>query len=210
MVNRFNAIINRYKITTAKYAGGDYNWNVSTINYGTYNGSGPIDNTPSLFVSGIKLHIEPLNDALAQDKFRECEFWGVCGDKDNLGVGNILQLTTGTDFPTFTILQSSEELQYEAFKTPKIGQILDAQQIVYSPVYFDYTVSILPGNPEYKLDPSLDLSIKKAVIFTRPGITEGMLFQDLTVGGAQTIWRIGLVDYRTNLCILHLNLPDRV
>lgn len=210
MVNRFNAIINHYKITTAKYAGGDYNWNASTINYGSYDGSAPVDNTPSLLISGIKLHVEPLNDALAQDKFREAEYWGITGDIANLTPGSILQLVVGSDFPTLTMLQASEELQYEAIKTPKIGQILDAQEIVYAPIYFDYSISILPGNSEYKLNPSLNESIKKVIMFSRPNITEGMIFQDLTPGGAKTRWRIGLVEYGYSLCILHINMNDRI
>lgn len=210
-MNRFNAIINRYKILAAKYAGGDYHWDVFTIAYGSYTGAAPIDNTPSLFTSGIKLHLEPINDALAQDKFREAEYWGLTGDLANFSVGDLLRLSSsGTDFPTMTVLQCSEELQYLTFKTPKVGQILDATSIVYAPVYFDYSISILPGNAEYRLNTSLDESIKKVVMFSRPNVVEGMIFQDLTAGGAKTRWRIGLVEYRDSMMVLHLNFNDRV
>lgn len=206
MANRLSKLEYLYKIYTAKLAGGDYYWNIYAPTYSQ------VDNTwgAATFI-GRKFHAEPTDARLSNDEFRDLELFVVCGDSQTFSAGNILQETTSTDFPVMTVLQNPEMHEVLAMKTSKTGKITDGADDIFINLSFEFTIAFNAGKDEYSHIPtSFNLPIRKAVLYKRSGVTEGMTFWDLTPGqGVQDNWRITLVDYRENIMILHLDRPDR-
>lgn len=190
---------------TAKLAGGDYYWNISSPIYTR------VDGTPQPYLTGRKLHVEACNDKFAQDKYRDMELFIVCGDRTSLSPGYVIQETTTNDFPVMTMLQVPEMHEFLGFKTTKTGSITDGQNTIYSNVLFEYSINLIAGKDTFPAQTtSLNTPTKRAVIYKRAGIVEGMKLIDQTPGvGANDVWQITLVDYKDNICILNLEQADR-
>lgn len=204
MSNRYSKIEYSSKLRLAKNSGGDYYWDISSINYNQVAG------TLTPLYTGCKLRAEPCNDKLSSDKFRDAEMWLITADRTLISPGIFLQETTSNAFPPLTVIQSPEMQDYLAFNSSKTGQITDNGVMVYSNIAFNYSINLVPARDTFQTPASLTNPFKKVVVFSRAGILPGMIFQDLTFGqGSMDRWKITIVDYREEICVLNLEAPNQ-
>lgn len=202
-MNRFNNIIQRYKILAAKYAGGDYSWSIGRPNYTA------VDNTPTVLYTNRKFFAEPVNPSLTQDKLSNIELFTICGDASTFNQGDILN-PNSADIPILTVVSRPEEQEFLAFKSPKIGEISNSGTTIYTYVYFDYLEANTLNFDSYRgINVSANEPFRRVVIYSRKNIYEGMIFKELPNNSTEVHeWQITLVDNRYNLIILHLKKPD--
>lgn len=203
MPNRFQKIIQRYKSITANLAGSDYGFTVSRPVYTQ------VDNTPVVVNTNVKLYLEPAQQNASQDKLPGVEYYSVTGNSNLFKPGDIFSGVPA--LPVMTVVSMPDEQEFLAVKLSKIGRFFNQGTNLYTNVYFDYMSANTDGNSEFlNIDASLPVPKRKIVLYARSGITEGMSFQDLTVGqGSNDISHVGLVDYRNNIMIVYFNDPNR-
>lgn len=199
MSNPYNNIIKAYKGLAGKLAGGDYSFTVSRPDYSA------VDGTAYTYTkSGLQLFLEPTNPSIAQDKVVGAEYFSVAGYPDDFTYGDII---TGTnDIPTLTIIQSPEEQEIIAVKTPWVGRITDVQMDIYTHVLYDFAEARSSGPDVNNTPSSLNDPVRHIFVYNRPNIKPNHVF----IEEDGTVWEISLIDDRSKLQVLFLTKPGAI
>lgn len=200
MSNNYTNLINWGKSLVAAMGGANYSFTITRPPYT----SG--DNSGTVVAIGVKAHVEPSGPNWAQDKIPDAEFYEVCANPSLFQNGDIFN--SNSDIPIVTVFSSAEGQEFLAIKTDKTCRIEDASlEILYSNLQFDFMNSTSAGPDEFYQDQtSLNVAVRRAIMYAIPGLPEGMSLIDEETGWR---WRISKIDYKMSLMVLFLDQPNR-
>lgn len=199
MANRFTALINRMKTFIGSVAGADYTFTIGRPPY--ING----DNT-EVIVGYSTFHVEPAGPNWTEDRIPDVEYFEVCGDPSLFQLGDVL--SGAPQIPRVTVSSKADGQEILAIKTDKPCRLEDyTQDFSATNLWFDYMNSTSAGPDEFRQEPdSLNVPVRRVVMFNLDDVTEGMKFHDEQSGW---IWTIAKVDRKSFIMNLFLEEPNR-
>lgn len=195
MSNPYTNLINFYKGVIGNIAGGNLTWSIYRPDYTA------VDQTGVLIHSGVKLFVEPTTLNASNDRLRDVEFYTIGGNPTLFRSGDIL-IPSSSDFSVVTVSQVPDSQEFLAFQSSRLGAITDAQKSVVTSLRYDMAVAYNVGKDSHpEVEVSLTEAPRMAVIYSRSGIYEGMVFTDNDTG---TFWEIVLVESFQKVTFVHL------
>jgi hypothetical protein len=171
------------------------------------------DHTGTVIRTNAKYRLcDTANENLILESIPGMELFTINGSRDLYQEGDVFTLTApaGQSFPVFTAIQKPDLAEAVAFKTDKLGRILDNGAAVYSNVRFDYL-----NNNRVVLEfvkgayGSLPETQNFAVMHSVNNLYEGMILEDQTSPTAGT-WEIISIFTTGNIMILSLANWNRI
>lgn len=155
------------------------------------------DNTPATVTSPILYKVEKTGTSLPQPKGPAMEAYAVFGDRNKIRCGDVLiPLESTLNTPVVTVLNISPVEECNGFRTDRLGEIRNGEEVIFSNVYFDFAPgSAFPGRPLLdNLQDSLNIPDIKVNMFKRDLSTstrnlEGLMLVEMDTN-AEYRWRI--------------------